>query len=182
MDSEGFIAEIRKDDVYGKLDLPWSFLHWLVRRMQHPTQSEHRCQQVSQVSHQSVRTCRRADACVHAWWVPITHTHTACMPAVSFEAIQRLVVLRELAEMHDMRWMFGYTDSCNVPKELKKIAGACMHGWEAGGCLGQAGLLIGCCSSQGRRNQSAVLVLLRCRCCQSWRCQRHCHAWKITLC
>jgi len=48
-----------------------------------------------------VRAGEQIHVCMHGEY--LSHTHTACMPAVSFEAIQRLVVLRELAEMHDMR-------------------------------------------------------------------------------
>jgi len=31
--------------------------------------------------------------------------------------------------------MFGYTDSCNVPKEFKKIACMCVHAWLRGSWL-----------------------------------------------
>jgi len=45
--SEDFIAQIIKDDAW-KIGPAMVLLHWLVvRRMQHPTQSEHRHQQVS---------------------------------------------------------------------------------------------------------------------------------------
>jgi len=74
--------------MHGKLDGPaMVLLHWLeVRRMQHPTQSEHRRQQVSQVSHQVyVRAGEQMHvcACMHGEYLAITHVH--CMPAVSNE-------------------------------------------------------------------------------------------------
>jgi len=77
MDSSGdFIAQIIKDDAW-KIGPAMVLLHWLVvRRMQHPTQSEHRRQQVSQVSHQVfVRAGEQMHVCMHGEYLAITHVH-----------------------------------------------------------------------------------------------------------
>lgn len=67
--------------MHGKLDLPWSFLHWLViRRMQH---TQPRVMSIavnklvkSLIKCSYVRAGRQMHVCMHGEYLAITHTYT----------------------------------------------------------------------------------------------------------